>query len=175
MIQENVELVAAARAGDEAALLNLIEACRPQLRKYATSHCESADVEEAVQDALWLLYKKIGTLRVLEAFLPWLFRIVRRGCYRLKHQRRNLVSLELVEELPTTHSWSTEFWIDMARQIAELPPTYRDVLILRDVAGFNTEETASELRIPLAAAKSRLHRARHAVRQSLARSGDKGD
>src|SRR5262247_2691990 len=71
-------LIAAAQAGSEEALLELLECCRPQLRRYANRECASDDVEEAVQDALWLLYRRVGALRMIRAFSAWLFQIIRR-------------------------------------------------------------------------------------------------
>lgn len=52
------QLIAAAQAGSEEALVELLERCRAQLRRYANRECASDDVEEAVQDALWLLYPR---------------------------------------------------------------------------------------------------------------------
>jgi DNA-directed RNA polymerase specialized sigma24 family protein len=56
------ELIVAAQAGSEEALLELLCLCRPQLRRYASSQCASDDIEEAVQDALWVLYRRVGAL-----------------------------------------------------------------------------------------------------------------
>jgi len=52
-------------------------------------------------------------------------------------------------------------------RIAELPETYRTILLLRDVEGLDTEETATALGITSGAVKTRLHRARLALRELL--------
>src|SRR5260370_42305706 len=70
MVTEMNDLIAAAQAGSEEALLELLQLCRPQLRRYANRKCASDDVEEAVQDALWLLYRRGGGLRAIRAFFP---------------------------------------------------------------------------------------------------------
>jgi RNA polymerase sigma factor (sigma-70 family) len=57
--------------------------------------------------------------------------------------------------------------IDLTRVLADLPQTYREILVLRDVRGFSSEEAADRLGIPVPAAKSRLHRARHMARSRL--------
>src|SRR2546425_8388285 len=89
MLTETDNLVAAAQAGSEDALLQLLHLCRPQLRRYANRQCASDDVEEAVQDALWLLYRRVGALRTIGAFSAWLFQIVRRECHRRARKRQN--------------------------------------------------------------------------------------
>jgi RNA polymerase sigma factor (sigma-70 family) len=83
-----VDLIASAQGGNEEALLELLRHCGPQLRRYANRQCASDDVEEAVQDALWLLYRRVGTLRAIGAFSAWLFQIIRRECLRRARQRR---------------------------------------------------------------------------------------
>ena len=72
MNSEMDALIAAAQAGSEGALLELIRVCQPQLRRYANRQCASDDIEEAVQDALWLMYTRVGALRTLGAFSSWL-------------------------------------------------------------------------------------------------------
>ena len=161
------QLVADARGGSEAALLELLGRCRPQLRRYANRQCDSADVEEAVQDALWLLYQHVGALRTLGAFSSWLFQIVRRECLRRARKRREFVAWDECEVSPGTGRSDDDLRIDLTRAISRLPRDYREILILRDIGGFSSEEAANRLGVPVAAAKSRLHRARHMVREHL--------
>src|SRR3989440_12675961 len=79
MDTQTSDVIAAAQEGSEEALLELLRLCRPQLRRYANRQCASDDVEEAVQDALWLLYRRVGALRTIGAFSAWLFQIIRRN------------------------------------------------------------------------------------------------
>src|SRR5712691_7092246 len=94
MVTEMNDLIAAAQAGGEEALLELLQLCRPQLRRYANRQCASDDVEEAVQDALWLLYRRVGALRTIGAFSSWLFQIVRRECLRRARKRLDFAELD---------------------------------------------------------------------------------
>src|ERR1700737_2995883 len=71
-------LVDAARCGDEKALLSLISAAQPDVRRYAARNCRAADIDDAVQETLLLLYRRIGPLRA-----AWLFAVARRACHRL--------------------------------------------------------------------------------------------
>ena len=58
-------LVDAARGGDEEALVSLIAAAQPDVRRYAARNCRAADIDDAVQETLLLLYRRIGTLRAV--------------------------------------------------------------------------------------------------------------
>src|SRR5437773_11557804 len=91
MDSQTSDLIAAAQGGSEEALLELLCLCRPQLRRYANRQCASDDVEEAVQDALWLLYRRVWALRTIGAFSAWLFQIVRRECLRRARKRHDFV------------------------------------------------------------------------------------
>jgi RNA polymerase sigma factor (sigma-70 family) len=162
-------LIAAAQEGDEDALLDLLRRSGPQLRRYATRQCASDDVEEAVQDALWLLYRRVGALRAIGAFSAWLFQIIRRECLRRARKRHQLVALDddTVSSLSGSGVSDDELRIDLMSAISRLPQRYREVLILRDIGGFSSEEAATLLNIPVGAAKSRLHRARQMLRSQL--------
>ena len=169
------ELIAAAQAGSEEALLELLCLCRPQLRRYASSQCASDDIEEAVQDALWILYRRVGALRTIGAFSAWLFQIIRRECLRRARQRRDFVEWDerKVSALGDDGRSDEDLRIDLSRAVASLPQPYREILILRDISGYSSEEAAMRLGIPVAAAKSRLHRARQMARSYLRSSAPK--
>jgi len=169
MVTEMNDLIAAAQAGSEEALLELLQLCRPQLQRYANRQCASDDVEEAVQDALWLLYRRVGALRTIGAFSAWLFQIVRRECLRRARKRHDFVEWDEREgsNLADDAHSDEDLRIDLTRAISDLPQNYREILILRDISGFSSEEAATRLGIPVPAAKSRLHRARQMVRLRL--------
>src|SRR2546423_4877977 len=122
------ELIVAAQAGSEEALLELLCLCRPQLRRYASRECASDDIEEAVQDALWLLYRRVGALRTIGAFSGWLFQIVRRECLRRARKRMHLAEWEECETSePTGRRSDEELRIDLMRAISALPQNYREI------------------------------------------------
>ncbi len=164
------DLLDKARAGDARALERLLVVCRPDLQRYARRHCQSQDIEDAVQDSLWILYRKLDGLHSVAAFSGWLFQVVRRAC--LGYVRRRAAAhlpLEAISEAAQT-DWSAsdaELRSILSSIIAGLPPTYRDVLLLRDVQGLSSDELAATLDISPEAAKSRLHRARYMVREAL--------
>ena len=89
------KLVEAACGGDVTAVEKLLVVCQPDLRRFARRACSTnEDAEDAVQIALWQLYRKIGALRTAATFASWLFRIIERECYRLFHARDRLQALD---------------------------------------------------------------------------------
>jgi len=77
-------LFEAARLGDPQAIASLLETAQPDIRRYARATCRSsADAEDATQEAMWILFRHVGTIRSLVAFSAWLFSVVRRECLRL--------------------------------------------------------------------------------------------
>jgi DNA-directed RNA polymerase specialized sigma24 family protein len=76
-------LIEAARGGDVDALVSLIAIAQPDIRRYAARNCRAADIDDAVQETLLLLYRRIGTLRAMTSFSAWLFAVARRACLRL--------------------------------------------------------------------------------------------
>lgn len=173
MIGASAALIDAACAGDERALSQLLRACQPDLRRFARHTCSnSEDAEDAVQVALWQLHRKIGTLGTVAAFATWLFRIVERECYRIfkRSAAKASHSAPLAEELAAPQV-PTDLRLDLARAIAALPEAYRVALILRDVEELTAPEVAASLGLSVQAVKSRLHRARAMVRESLMSGG----
>ena len=162
-------LVAAAKAGDTAALDRLLAVSQPDLMRFARRTCANAeDAEDAVQTALWQLHRRIGTLRVIAAFASWLFRIVERECRRLLGLQRRTVPLENAETSALRiEPVPSDLRRDLGAMIAALPDLYREVLILRDIEELTAPEAAAQLGISVEAVKSRLHRARGMLREKL--------
>ena len=173
MALPRVRLVDAARSGDEQAIARLLSDCQPDLKRFARRSCSnSEDAEDAVQAALWQLYRKIGALRTAATFATWLFRIVERECFRLFRGRTLAEPLD-TPEAAALHApqMPIDLRLDLSRAIAALPRPYREVLILRDVDELTAPEVAARLGLTLEAVKSRLHRARAMMRERLLASG----
>src|SRR3954471_19580749 len=78
------ELIEAAQRGEAGAIEALLAASTPDLKRFARRLCAGPeDAEDAVQNALWILHRKIGMVRAVPAFAGWLFRVVARECRRL--------------------------------------------------------------------------------------------
>lgn len=174
MANAQVQLIEAARLGDSVAISELLAVCQPDLKRFARRTCSTTeDAEDAVQIALWQLYRKVGLLRCAATFTTWIFRIVERECYRLYRTARSTEPLDevLEHDLPAAPLLPTDLRLDLARAMERLTPSYREVLILRDVHELSAPEVAAQLGLSLGAVKSRLHRARVQVREHLLASG----
>jgi RNA polymerase sigma factor (sigma-70 family) len=167
------QLVEAACGGDAAAVEKLLVVCQPDLRRFARRACSNRDdADDAVQIALWQLYRKIGALRTAAAFASWLFRIIERECYRLLHARDRLHALDAsLNNVLRQEPLPIALRKDLIAAIATLPEPYRKVLILRDIDELTAPEAADQLGISIDAVKSRLHRARALVRDNLLAGG----
>ncbi|MBC7988250.1 MAG: RNA polymerase sigma factor [Luteimonas sp.] len=162
------EQIDAARSGDRRALESVLTRSRQDLRRYAEYHCSINDVEDAVQESLLLISRKIGSLRAVEAYASWLFRIVKRECNRLKRAMRHLLLQPVFDEIDGPHYPAPSGILrDIANALAALPPHYREIILLRDIEGLTVAEIAERLSLHTEAAKARLHRARSLARQYL--------
>ncbi|EFE79058.1 conserved hypothetical protein [Streptomyces filamentosus NRRL 15998] len=168
-------MINAAQDGDVASLTTVVMESQPHVRKFALSLCASPqDAEDAAQEALIILYRKIGTLRATGALASWMFRIVRNECLR---QVRLLVPRRdeqpVGPEAPAAPSAEDAVLQKLeveriATAVGALPRDLRQVLIMRDIQGVPGKAVAQSLGLSTPAMKSRLHRARSALRQSLA-------
>lgn len=172
------------RSGEPAACEAFVREHTPKMlslaRRYLRCEHEAAD---AVQDAFYSAFRSLHEFQGNSHPGTWLFRIVVNTCLmRLRSQsRRRVTSIENL--LPTFdeeggHASSMKQWreespcnlgTDDLRQavrscIEQLPEQYQTVLVLRDIEGFDTEQTAQILGTTPANTKVRLHRARHALR-----------
>jgi RNA polymerase sigma factor (sigma-70 family) len=158
----------AARGGDPGALDRVLKRSRQDLRRYAEYHCPINDVEDAVQESLFTVSRKLMDLRQLESFTSWLFRIVKRECNRYKRATRMLMQVPITEDIVGPHyPESKGLARDVAKALESLPLHYREIILLRDLEGLTVEELGQRLLLTPQAAKARLHRARSLARQYL--------
>jgi RNA polymerase sigma factor (sigma-70 family) len=166
------QVVSAAQRGDPAAISVLLLGSHAHVRRFARTLCATPeDAEDAAQEALIVLYRKIGTLRATAALAAWMFQVVRRECIR---RSRLALSRHLVHAPPDGAELSAEdaalARLEIERvveSIAELPADQRAVLVLRDIQGLSGGATAQTLGLSRAAMKSRLHRGRETLRLRL--------
>ena len=162
--------IGAASAGDRDAIAALLAAAQPDIRRYARRTCRTtSDVEDAVQETLFVLYRHLGALRQVGSMSAWLFTVVHRQCLRLAAivvgAPLDVEALERDGRLATTTD--AELRIDLADAIQSLPQHYRDVVLLRDLEERTVDEIAHLLGLTREATKARLHRARALLREYL--------
>jgi RNA polymerase sigma-70 factor (ECF subfamily) len=146
-----------------------------------------ADAEDVTQDVLLQLMRKLDTFRGQSAFPTWLHRVTvnaalahrRKRASRDEHRVHDPLDsfLDNGSHASPVRNWSvapdqaaldqeTRELIDKA--IAALPELYRHVYVLADVEGLPNAEIGEMLGLSVPAVKSRLHRARLLMRNSLA-------
>jgi RNA polymerase sigma factor (sigma-70 family) len=114
-------LIEAARGGDAEALVSLIAIAQPDIRRYAARNCRAADIDDAVQETLLLLYRRLGTLRAVTSFSAWLFAVARRACLSLLRSAGMADASADEVEARLTHLAPEDIRIDLSRAIQSLP------------------------------------------------------
>jgi RNA polymerase sigma factor (sigma-70 family) len=166
------QVVGAAQQGDPRAIALLVSGSHGHVRRFARTLCSTPeDAEDATQEALIVLYRKIGTLRATAALASWMFQIVRNECIRRSRiaLRRPTAGVE-VEPSAEDAALARLEMERIVEAIAQLPADQRSVLVLRDIQGLSGAATAEALGLGRAAMKSRLHRARAALHAELGAS-----
>jgi len=111
--------------------VSLIAAAQPDIRRYAARNCRAADIDDAVQETLLLLYRRVGTLRAVASFSAWLFAVARRACLRLLRRSMGLAEMPIDDtEARLVHLLAEDIRIDLSRAIQSLPDHYREVILL---------------------------------------------
>lgn len=167
------QVVSAAQQGDRRAIATLVSGSHAHVQRFARTFCSTPeDAEDAAQEALIVLYRKIGTLRVAAALASWMFQIVRNECIRrTRLALRRPVSTGTVEPSAEDAALARLEIERIVDSIAGLPPEQRAVLVLRDIHGLSGAATAQALGLSRAAMKSRLHRGRETLHARLGASG----
>jgi RNA polymerase sigma-70 factor (ECF subfamily) len=182
------ELVERWRAGNETAFDDLV--LRHQQRAFNIAFQvlhDHEDATEVAQDAFVRIYRSIDSFRGECEFTTWLYQIVV-NLSRNKHRwwkrrgRQASVSLDTPVETadgevplqiagtvdpPDVQTVKAEFVELLGRRMHELPRKFREVLVLRNVDNLSYEEIAQVLECSVGTVKSRIARAREALRKSL--------
>jgi RNA polymerase sigma-70 factor, ECF subfamily len=177
-------------AGETGAFDRFVEYFRPKIFQYSWLMCgHREDAEEVAQETLLKVFESGDQLREPEKIRSWVFRIAKNAC--LMKRRKSTFApareLSLDEFMPSKHRAGDQVRIEIAdwsalpdgkalqsemrelleRAIRELPEVYRSVILLRDMEELSTQETAQILDVSDDVVKTRLHRARLAIRQRL--------
>jgi RNA polymerase sigma-70 factor, ECF subfamily len=181
--QQDDGLLARARTGDRKALGSWLERHQAAIYRFARGMCRDDEVaKDVLQDSLLAAARTIDGFRGDAAPTTWLFTIARSFCLKHKRKRKDepnahvpFDSLEqggraLVDpkSAPDVTAAGRELDQAISAAIDELEPGQREVLLLRDVEGLSAAEAAQVLGLSSEAVKSRLHRARSALRSRLA-------
>jgi RNA polymerase sigma-70 factor (ECF subfamily) len=186
-VSEEAKLVAALQDGDAAAFEQLVRDNTGRMLSVARRYLRNEDdAQDAVQEAFLSAFKAIDRFEGEAQLSTWLHRIVVNSCLMRLRSRRRKPEESIEDQLPgflenghlaePTQGWraraddlleSSEQRRLVRERIEQLPEGHRTVLLLRDIEGYDTQRTAIELEISPGAVKTRLHRARLALREQL--------
>lgn len=165
---KQLDLISTAQTGNAEAINQLLIVCQADVRRYAHKNCHASDVDDAVQESLLIISRKIRGLKAIAAFSSWIFTVVKRECGRLHRAmfHHDQLDEDETEQLLAKRT-EESLRLDLAAALESLPSHYLEVLILRDFEELTITEIAERLGDQSSAVKSRLHRARLLVREYL--------
>jgi RNA polymerase sigma-70 factor, ECF subfamily len=183
---EERALVARLKADDDTAYEEVVRRFGPRMLSVARRLLtQEQDAQDAVQDAFLSAFKSIGNFQGDAKLATWLHRIVVNAALMKLRTKRRKPESAIDDLLPKYHDdghrrgngdWrithdtavqTSEIREQVLAAIDKLPDLYRDILMLRDIEELSTEEAAQQLEITEGAVKTRLHRARLALRETL--------
>jgi RNA polymerase sigma-70 factor (ECF subfamily) len=184
---DEAALVARARTGDTGAFSELVKHYERRvyrLAKNITRHDE--DAEDVLQEAFLKAYEHLDRFQGNSAFYTWLVRIaVNEALMKLRKRKTDRTvpldepidlgedemqrEIAVWEDNPEQRYSREEMQKILDDAVDTLKPDFRTVFVLRDIEELSTEETAETLGISVPAVKSRLLRARLALREKLTR------
>lgn len=186
-LPDEAELLAGLRAGDEHAYEQMVRAYGGRLLAVARRMLRSEeDARDAVQDAFLNAFRSIDRFAGQARLSTWLHRIVVNAALMKLRTRRRKPESSIEDMLPSfredghmtdpAEEWRKAPEAEVGRKqmrelvldkIHELPEAHRNVLLLRDIEELDTEAAAEALEVSVGAVKTRLHRARQALRGLL--------
>ena len=181
------ELVSRAQAGEDEAFSELVSRYQNKIYRLAKNITQNnEDAEDVLQEAFLKAYSHLKGFQRNSRFYTWIVRIAVNEALMKLRKRRSDRTVPLDEPVETGEEAVTReiaVWDDNPEQrysheemqqilddaVEDLKPDFRTVFVLRDIEELSTEETAETLGISIPAVKSRLLRARLALRESLTR------
>ena len=177
-------LLQKAQEGDRTAFEALITLHSPRVFNLALGYTgRHHDAEEITQTVFWKVWNALPQFRGGASFSTWLYRLTLNACtdhYRREKKRRGDLSLDDPDLAPLRDTAPSPEEILLQREeqailrkaLAELPEQHRVILVLREMDGLDYKESAQVLDLEMGTVKSRLARARRALRDKLLAEGN---
>ena len=184
--RDEAQMIAAILAGNRELYHNLIEPYELSVYRMAMSFVkDETEAEDVAQDAFLKAFRNLANFRGQSKFSTWLISITLNEARR-RLRRQSTVRMESLDdfteeggkvspallrdwsEIPSEALERREVRALLQRAIEELPPIYREVVVLRDIEELSVEEAAGVLTISISSVKVRLHRARIMLQKALA-------
>jgi len=172
MDKNDAELVEKAKAGDTASFEVLVKKYQDKIYNLANYVCVGlkSEADDVYQETFISAFKNIGKFKGKAGFGTWLYRIAANNCWMKfrKKKSEKLVSIEDLAELKDlTHAdeiRKKELSESVAKALSKLSVDFRLAVTLADIQGLSMEEAAKVLNITVPAFKTRLFRARQALK-----------
>lgn len=172
------DIVLRAQRGEVSALNTLFSAHLSTVHRFALRMCRDEDrARDVAQESLLTALKSLPDYRGEASFSTWLFTITRSHCGRTRRKSDRETASDDVDTLlesavsreaaPDALAAHGEISDALEAALANLDPSEREVVLLRDVEGVPAKDAAQILGLSIAALKSRLHRARASLREQV--------
>ena len=184
---KDFDLIQAINSGEVDKFQDLVKRYEAKLYNFSLRMCrDPSDAEDMIQDTFLNVFRYLKNFRYEAKFKNWLYKVAASTC--IKKRRKSKFApekeLSLEEFLPNDEAEKPDHVPQWAlipldkllneelagvinKTIVSLPKKYRLVIVLRDIEGFSTTETAQILNLSLSNVKVRLHRARLYLRDKL--------
>ncbi|UCF93570.1 MAG: sigma-70 family RNA polymerase sigma factor [Desulfobacterales bacterium] len=192
---KDFELIRAINSGQPEKFQDLVKKYEQKLYNFSVRMCrDPAEAEDMVQDTFLNVFRYLKNFRYETKFKNWLYRVAASTCIKSRRKSKFAPNRELsLEEfipknetetprqipdwalMPLEKLLNEELASTINQAVSSLPDKYRLVIVLRDMEGFSTAETAQILNISPANVKVRLHRARLFLRDELKGYFDHGE
>lgn len=184
---EDYDLIQRINSGQVEKFHDLVKRYEQKLYNFSLRMCrDPSDAEDMVQDTFLNVFRYLKDFRYETKFKNWLYKVAASTCIKKRRKSKFAPEKELsldefrpgdeaeppeqVPEwalMPLDKLLNEELAGTINQGILSIPKRYRMVIVLRDIEGFSTAETAQILNLSPANVKVRLHRARHYLREKL--------
>jgi RNA polymerase sigma-70 factor (ECF subfamily) len=184
---KDFELIRAINSGRFDRFPDLVKRYEQKLYNFSLRMCrDAADAEDTVQETFLNVFRYLKDFRYETKFKNWLYRVAASTCIKKRRKSKFAPERELFLDeffpqdetevsdqvpkwalMPLDKLLNDELLDKINEAIFTLPEKYRPVIVLRDIEGFSTAETAQILNLSDANVKVRLHRARLFLRDKL--------
>lgn len=197
MSYDEKELLQKAKAGDIDSFELLIEGIKTKAYQIALSYLKNEeDAKDAVQDSLLKIYRNLNGFNEKAQFSTWVYRVVVNTCLdevKKKRRYRDFIASEyhlfpqeneedgIFLEVPDHRARPEEVLLRKEKKntilgcLEQLSDSFREVIVLRDIQGFSYVEIAEILQISEGTVKSRINRARQALKELFLESMEQND
>ena len=186
----DADLLDRIRREEPGAFEAFVERYGDRIYRFGRRMCIDAEnAGDVLQETLIAAYRSLERLEHPEALRSWVYRVAANACLMMQRRTKTADAIEVsldellprgdedraveipgVSSLPDEEAARAELGEKVQRAVGDLPPHYRIVLVMRDMDGLSTRETAEALGLEDSAVKMRLHRARLMLRKTLEKS-----